>query len=764
MSTQPLSGSLHPAPGFSRVFLVLAWMGLAVGIVFVASPSVDHETQKSMVAIVLVLLLMLTFVRKTDVGRILFLALAGFLVLRYFVWRTFTTLSYHDTLSFSFAILLYAAEMYGVAIFFLGGFVNIRPFKRQPAPLPEDQSTWPTVDVFVPSYNESRDILETTLIAALQMNYPRDRFRVYLLDDGGTDQKCEQADPAKRAEAIERRREMQELCHSVGANYLTRARNEHAKAGNINSAFKDTVGELILILDADHVPTQDFLQSTVGRFLIDPGLFMVQTPHFAVNADPVERNLKTFHFMPSEQEMFYNGIQHGLDHWNASSFCGSAAVLRRSCLEELGGICGRTITEDAETALELHARGYSSEYIGRPMIAGLAPPTIQAFITQRSRWAQGMLQVFMLSNPIFKPGLSMAQRLCYLNSCLFWLFPLVRLVYTLAPCAFLIFGLKIYTANWQSFLSFALPYVVSVLLTSNYVHGRVRWPFISDVYEMLQAIHLVPPVLQALFRPTSGVFKVTPKKETLDKDFVSASAWPVQLLFIINLGAIVGGVWRLSNMPEDLYPAAITLFWASLNAVVLAGALGAVTERRQESDGAVVSMGLDARLEGFGEPMRCEVKEMEIGCCRVATPYQSGLKAKAGETGKLRVVTPDGGKQEFTVKYRRALSPPGKEAGTWLEMEFAPASVAETKAKVALMFGDSQRWVDFQSSRQRTLNMLHGGAIFSLLAARGFFHHLRVMLGGSSSRRTEPTDGVGTLNIPVDAGVARKGQVEQQAA
>ncbi len=53
--------------------------------------------------------------------------------------------------------------------------------------------------------------------------------------------------------------EFQLLCRKLGARYLTRERNEHAKAGNINEAMRHTYGKLILILDADHVPTVDIL-------------------------------------------------------------------------------------------------------------------------------------------------------------------------------------------------------------------------------------------------------------------------------------------------------------------------------------------------------------------------------------------------------------------------------------------------------------------------------------------------------------------------
>jgi cellulose synthase (UDP-forming) len=191
---------------------------------------------------------------------------------------------------------------------------------------------------------------------------------VYLLDDGGTEQKCTQPDAEKAGAARERAAALRNLARRHGGAYLTRARNEHAKAGNINAALTHTDGDIIAIFDADHVPTVDFLEKTVGFFQRDNQLFLVQTPHFFINPDPLEKNLGMFGKMPPENEMFYSAVQKGLDFWNASFFCGSAALLRRRCLEEIGGVSGTSITEDAETALALHARGYRSVYLNEALI------------------------------------------------------------------------------------------------------------------------------------------------------------------------------------------------------------------------------------------------------------------------------------------------------------------------------------------------------------------------------------------------------------
>ncbi len=164
------------------------------------------------------------------------------------------------------------------------------------------------------------------------MDYPRDKLSVYLLDDGGTDQKCNSDNPVTAHAARARRAELQKLCADLGVHYLTREKNVHAKAGNLNAALPKTSGDLVAVFDADHAPTRDFLVRTVGHFADDPRLFLVQTPHFFLNPDPVERNLSLFEKMPSENEMFYGVIQRGLDKWNATFFGGSAALLRRAAL------------------------------------------------------------------------------------------------------------------------------------------------------------------------------------------------------------------------------------------------------------------------------------------------------------------------------------------------------------------------------------------------------------------------------------------------
>jgi cellulose synthase (UDP-forming) len=137
--------------------------------------------------------------------------------------------------------------------------------------------------------------------------------------------------------------ELRQLARELSVTYITRETNHRAKAGNLNHALNHTDGDLILVLDCDHVPTKNMLQQTVGYFFADPKLFLVQTPHFFINPTPVEKNLMGIGNPSSENDMFYRSIHPSLDSWNASYFCGSAAILRRSHLMEAGGIISRCL-------------------------------------------------------------------------------------------------------------------------------------------------------------------------------------------------------------------------------------------------------------------------------------------------------------------------------------------------------------------------------------------------------------------------------------
>ena len=444
----------------NKAITIIVWFLVSLCVLAIVTMPVSLQTHLVATAISLVLLATIKSFNGQGAWRLVALGFGTAIVLRYVYWRTTSTLPPVNQLeNFIPGFLLYLAEMYSVVMLGLSLVIVSMPLpSRKTRPGSPDYR--PTVDVFVPSYNEDAELLANTLAAAKNMDYPADKFTVWLLDDGGSVQKRNASNIVEAQAAQRRHEELKKLCEDLDVRYLTRERNVHAKAGNLNNGLAHSTGELVTVFDADHAPARDFLLETVGYFEEDPRLFLVQTPHFFVNPDPIERNLRTFETMPSENEMFYGIIQRGLDKWNGAFFCGSAAVLRREALLDTEGFSGVSITEDCETALALHSRGWNSIYVDKPLIAGLQPATFASFIGQRSRWAQGMMQILRFRFPLLKRGLTIPQRFCYMSSTLFWLFPFPRTVFLFAPLFYLFFDLEIFTASGGEFLAYTLAYML----------------------------------------------------------------------------------------------------------------------------------------------------------------------------------------------------------------------------------------------------------------------------------------------------------------
>ena len=624
---------------------MIKFVGLALWVVsgaltiFVASLPLSVEAQFFLATGCLAIMLAIKTLNLKGPLRAIFLGLGTFVILRYLSWRLSSTLPSIDSpLDFAAGYILVAAECYCVAMLFLSLFTVAEPINRSRAPQVSDEDA-PMVDVFIPTYNESIDIVAPTVAAAKRMTYPEGKLNVYLLDDGGTEEKVNSDDPAVAARALNRRQSLQTVCESLGARYLTRDENVHAKAGNLNNGLANSEGEIVAVFDADHVPAQDFLTETVGFFGQDDNLFLVQTPHFILNPDPIEKNLGAAR-MPAENEMFYGLVQKGLDKWNAAFFCGSAALLRRQALDQVGGFHGSSVTEDAETALELHSRGWTSLYVDKPMIAGLQPETFESFIGQRSRWCRGMVQILLLKNPLFLHGLTMAQRLCYLSSSMFWLFPLSRIVFILAPMAYIFFDMKIYIANSQEFVAYTLEYMLAALMIQSYVFGRVRWPWTSDLYEYVQSVLLFPAVLGVFLDPRRPKFNVTAKGQTLDDNRLSSLAWPYFALFGLVAVSMAVLALRYVNEPEARGLIVVVGLWTALNLCLTGLALGAVSERRERRSVPRVASNLSAKLLIGDEVLPVVIEDMSFGGFRVR--MSGGINLPPRGAGVLRVEPADG--------------------------------------------------------------------------------------------------------------------------
>ncbi len=656
--------------------------------------------------------------------RVLAVLLGLALTVRYILWRGMYTLNAADWVSLSAAWLLFLAELYAAVTHVISCVVNIFPLSRPERSLKNyPESHLPTVDVFIPTYNEDTDILQVTLRAALQMHYPVHKLQVHLLDDGGTEQKRHQQDVVAARRARQRHEQLQQLCLQLNVRYHTRAQNQHAKAGNINSALPNTDGELIVILDADHVPTADFLDKTVPWLIDKEKVFLVQTPHFMANPDPVERNyFSAFTRMPSENDMFYGTIQKGLDFWNASFFCGSAAVLRRAHLEKVNGLSGESVTEDAETAYDLHAMGYESVYVNRPMVSGLAPETLHAFVTQRMRWAQGMTQILLLKKPYRGAGLSWSQRFGYLSSILFWLFPFARIIFLLMPLAYLIFGLQIYHASLQEIVAYTVPHVIATYQLSTLLFGRTRWPLVSELYEILQCTFTLRALVKVFKNPRAPSFVVTPKGESLVQQYISPLANIFYGLIVLVITGIILGLHKLSAEPLTRDLTVVVLLWNTFNLLLLFSVLSVLIEQRQTRGQSRLPANDDITLQDDnGRAWVGNMLDLSLG------------GGKAQIHARQQTLPEQVHLLSWSSSLQRNVTIPCRvlfhdSAGGVVRFCFLRTDETARNEIVAFTMGDSRRWKSFQRRRTRPISYLYGVRHVLRVSLRPVFKHFVMQL------------------------------------
>ena len=690
----------------------LVWIGIGVLAVGLLTQPVSVQAQLVLSTTIIATLIFLWNFTAGALSRQLFLALASFVVIRYMYWRvTFTLPSASDPIGLGFGLILLSAELYCVVILCISLIVNVDPVKRKPLTR-RDDAELPNVDVFIPTYNEDEYILATTMAAALSMDYPSDKLKVWLLDDGGTDQKCNDKDPIKAESARTRRASLQALCAQMGGHYLTRAKNEHAKAGNMNSALAHVKGDIVVVFDADHAPFRSFLQETIGLFLDDPKLFLVQTPHVFLNPDPIEKNLKTFHKMPSENEMFYSLTQRGLDKWDASFFCGSAALLRRAALKETAGFSGVTITEDCETAFELHAHGWSSAFVDKPLIAGLQPETFSSFIGQRVRWCQGMLQIMMLKNPLFKKGLKPIQKLGYLSSMSFWFFPFPRLIFMLAPLVYILLDVKIFVSNVDEAIAYTLTYMIVNVMVQNYLFGAVRWPWVSELYEYCQGVFLSKAIVSVVMNPRKPTFNVTAKGLTLDNDHLSELAWPFFAIFALLFWGALTAAFRYFFEPGISNLMAIVGLWNCFNLIMAGAALGAVAERKQLTKHPRLSIDRRGVLKINDESVPVVIESVSAGDCVLRFAEDAPAQFIEAEDVKARLhieaIGMFAADHSLPVIVARA---PDIDSGRY-DCVFEMLQPEEYFVLADLMYGDPEALPKFLETRRKHKGILSGTAQF----------------------------------------------------
>ena len=433
--------------------------------------------------------------------------------------------------------MLFLGEFYHVLMALLF-WHTIWPFSKRVHTV--DSRFSPAVDIFITVTGEPIDVIRKTGLAAKNLDYSN--HKVYFLNDGYVAKKDNWQD-------------VELLAKGIGINCITRKEPGGAKAGNINNALRKTKGEIVVIFDADMVAHEDFLKKTIPYF-VDTKVGFVQTPQYYKNS---QKNAITGGSW-EQQEFFFGPIMRGKDNSNAAFICGTNVAIRRSALEQVGGMNEKNIAEDFLTSLAIHQKGWKSIYIPDVLAEGLAPEDLLSYYKQQLRWARGSLEVLFGYNPLFKKGLSYPQKIEYLSSALFYFNGLIVMIDIIMPLIFLYTSIEPVAASTASLAMFFIPFMffnlVSLYLISN---GSFSFRAISftqsSFFLQLQAF------LSILLHRKMG-FSVTSKK-ALEGNFINL-AYPHILYILIGIVGIGLAINR-----EGMNPAVMTnVAWFLFNVIL----------------------------------------------------------------------------------------------------------------------------------------------------------------------------------------------------
>ena len=302
-----------------------------------------------------------------------------------------------------------------------------------------------TVDIFT-TYcaGEPHEMMLETLTAIQAITYPHETYL------------CDEADDPY----------LKQLCLELGIHHVTRTQKINAKAGNINNALQQAKGEICVILDPDHVPFPNFLDSILPQFA-DEKVGFVQ----------IVQAYKNFHESlvakgaAQQTFQFYGPMMMTMNKYGTVLAIGANCSFRRAALDSIGGHAPG-LAEDMHTAMKLHAKGWKSVYVPEVLARGQVPTTLSAYYSQQLKWSRGVFELLVTSYVKLFKQFTWRQKLHYGIIPFYYLSGIIFLINFTIPVLSLILEVNPIKMDFNTFALIGLPLVIQIILIRNYVQ---RW-------------------------------------------------------------------------------------------------------------------------------------------------------------------------------------------------------------------------------------------------------------------------------------------------
>ena len=267
---------------------------------------------------------------------------------------------------------------------------------RDPASVELPDHELPHVLLQIPVYNEPL-VTEQSLRCVAQLDWPKDRLHIQLLDDSNDD-------TTARAEAVavELRAEGADIAH------VRRPDRIGFKAGACAYGLTISTAPFIAMLDADFRPPASWLKRSVPLLVKDPKAGFVQSrcefANFQKNwLTRAQGLVQDGHFLVEQRSRAHAG-------W-LFQFNGTGGVWRRETIESAGGWSDYSLCEDLDLTVRAALGGWRGIFVSEPAIPGQVPEGLRDFRRQQRRWSNGFVQVAQRTVvPLWRAPWTLTQR------------------------------------------------------------------------------------------------------------------------------------------------------------------------------------------------------------------------------------------------------------------------------------------------------------------------------------------------------------------
>lgn len=258
--------------------------------------------------------------------------------------------------------LLYGAILY-TTIFTIMVFLESGRLKQEVEWLDE----WPSVSIVIPAYNEEGSIA-MTIESVLDVDYPKDKMEVIVVDDGSQDNTAEIARGYTDDERVQ-----------------VISQENKGKGGALNTGLEAAEGKFLACVDADSHLTQESVKNIVSGFEEDVGAIAS-----AMKVYQPENWIQKIQWLEYMVGIFMRNIMGIIDAINVTP--GPLSIYRREVIEELGGFDEDSLVEDQEICFRLQESQWKVNHSRKGEVYTLAPPTFRKLLDQRKRWYRGSME------------------------------------------------------------------------------------------------------------------------------------------------------------------------------------------------------------------------------------------------------------------------------------------------------------------------------------------------------------------------------------